>query len=434
MDYSGKRAAYATLGCKLNFSETSSVASSMEKSGFITVGFDEVADVYVINSCSVTSAGEKSSRYMIRKAIRKNPVGFVVVTGCYAQLKPEEVSKIPGVDMVLGSREKFSLPSLLGDLSKQEKPWVLTTSLAGLKDFRNSFSAGGRTRSFLKIQDGCDYFCTYCVVPFARGRSRSGPVADIAETARHIVAKGFREIVLTGVNIGDFGKSTGESFAGLLKELENVDGLERLRMGSVEPNLLTDEIIELTAHSNVIMPHFHLPLQSGSDKILGLMKRRYNTGLFASRISRIRELLPGAFIGVDVIAGTNGESEELFLESYHFIESLPVSQLHAFPYSERIGTKALEIPLKVPAGLRKERTLKYISLSERKLRAFYESNRGNTEPVLFEEPLKGNRISGFTRNYIRTVVPGGAEVTGRIASVKLLSVLQDGTMLGELLK
>jgi threonylcarbamoyladenosine tRNA methylthiotransferase MtaB len=236
------------------------------------------------------------------------------------------------------------------------------------------------------------------------------------------------------VNISDFGRSTGETFTGLLKELENVDGLERLRMGSVEPNLLTDEIIELTARSKVIMPHFHLPLQSGADQMLGLMKRRYNTALFASRIFRIRELLPGAFIGVDVIAGANGESRELFLESYHFIESLPVSQLHAFPYSERIGTKALEIPLRVPAELRKERTLKYISLSERKLRAFYESNRGKTEPVLFEEPVAGNRMTGFTRNYVRTVCACGIEMTGRVATVKLLSVLPDETMLGEMLK
>jgi len=432
MKYSGKKAAYATLGCKLNFSETSSVASSMEEMGFTTVGFDEVADVYVVNSCSVTRAGEKSSRNMIRKAIRKNPSGFVVVTGCYAQIKPDEVSRIEGVDMILGSGEKFLLPTLLGDLSKREKPWIQTTPLAELMDFRNAFSAGGRTRSFLKIQDGCDYFCTYCVVPYARGRSRNGPVAGMAEAARSIVAKGFREIVLTGENIGDFGKSTGETFTDLLKTLEKVEGLERLRMGSVEPNLLTDEIIELTARSKVIMPHFHLPLQSGADQMLRLMNRRYNTALFASRVSRIRELLPGAFIGVDVIAGANGESGELFLESYRFIESLPVSQLHAFPYSERTGTKAMEISLKVPAELRKERTLKYISLSERKLRAFYESNRGSTETVLFEEPAAGNRMTGFTRNYIRTVCACGAEMTGRVATVKLLSVLLDGTMQGEL--
>lgn len=432
MDNAGKKAAFCTLGCKLNFSETSSIASSMEEIGFTRVEFDEVADVYVINTCSVTGAGEKSSRNMIRRALRKNPEAVIVVTGCYAQLKPEEISRIGGVDLVLGTTEKYRIPELVGKLSGKSGPAILTTRLPEIKDFRSSFSPGDRTRNFLKIQDGCDYFCSFCVVPFARGRSRNASIAETVASAGKVVESGFSEIVLTGVNIGDFGKSTGESFAGLLKELEKVEGLKRLRIGSVEPNLLTDEIIDLAAASRVIMPHFHLPLQSGSDEILALMKRRYNTDLFASRVLSIRERIPLAFIGVDVIAGTNGESENHFRESYNFINSLPVSQLHAFPYSERPGTQALKIPMKVPVEERKLRTQKYVNLSVRKLRAFYRMNIGTTGSVLFEEQVTGNRMAGFTANYIRTECDYQPEYISRIADVKLLSVLPGGNMMGRL--
>ncbi len=301
-----------------------------------------------------------------------------------------------------------------------------------MKDFQGAFSHADRTRNFLKIQDGCDYFCTFCVVPYARGRSRNDSVVNTIGEARKAVAQGFKEIVLTGVNIGDFGKSTGETFYSLLASLEKVKGLKRLRMGSVEPNLLTDEIISLSAASKVIMPHFHIPLQSGSDEILSLMKRRYTTELFASRIARIRELLPHAFIGVDVIAGTNGETEALFRESYDFINNLEISQLHAFPYSERSGTQALKIPMKVPVEERKFRTQKYINLSGKKLRSFYERNKGTIRSVLFEEQTPGDRMAGFTGNYIRTECAYQPGYINEIVNVKLASILPGGNMLGEL--
>jgi len=430
MNYQGKKAAFQTLGCKLNFSETSAIARSLEEVGFARVDFEEKADLYVINTCSVTHAGDKSSRNAIRRALRTNPSAFVVVIGCYAQLNPEEIAALEGVDLVLGTREKFNIPAYLGDLTKQGKAVVTTTRLQQVREYHPAFSQGDRTRSFLKIQDGCDYYCTYCTIPYARGRSRNASVADTVREAEAAVAKGFREIVLTGVNIGDFGKSTGETFLQLLAALEKVKGLHRLRMGSVEPNLLTDEVIGMAAASRVITPHFHIPLQAGTDEVLALMRRKYTTELFAGRVARIRETLPYAFIGVDVIAGTNGETDALFRASYDFLNGLEVSQLHAFPYSERRGTRALEIPGKVAVAERKTRTQQYINLSEKKLHAFYSKNMGRTVQVLFEETLPGGVITGFSENYIRTVLPFRPGMTGEIAPVRFASVLPDGTMQG----
>jgi threonylcarbamoyladenosine tRNA methylthiotransferase MtaB len=431
MNYQGKKAAFYTLGCKLNYAETSTISHTMEEAGFSTVDFEEKADVYVINTCSVTNAGDKNSRNIIRRAVRNNPEALVVVVGCYAQLKPGEIGHIEGVDLILGTREKFHIPAWLGDLHKKEKTEIHTTRLSNIKDYHRSYSWGDRTRSFLKIQDGCDYYCTFCTIPFARGRSRNDTIENTVKQAALAVGKGYKEIVLAGVNIGDFGKSTGETFIGLLEQLEKVEGLQRLRMGSIEPNLLTDEIISLVASSQVIMPHFHIPLQSGSDAILGMMKRKYNREVFASRISFIREQLPFAFIGVDIIAGTNGETEELFQESYDFLNGLEISQLHAFPYSERSGTQALKIPLKVSVHDRKLRTRKYINLSEKKLHHFYEKNLGTIRNVLFEEKTEENRMEGFTENYIRVVYSCAEEWINQPVRMKMKSILPDGKVMGE---
>jgi threonylcarbamoyladenosine tRNA methylthiotransferase MtaB len=427
MDYKGKKAAFYTLGCKLNFSETSAIAGTFKDVGFERVAFEEKADVYVINTCSVTNQGDKSSRNIIRQAVKNNPDAMVIVIGCYAQLKPGEVGSIEGVDMVLGTQEKFNIPSYLGNLEKQKTTDIKTTRLADIRSFHQAFSRDDRTRSFLKIQDGCDYYCSFCTIPYARGGSRNDTIQNTVRETEKAVERGFKEVVLTGVNIGDFGKSTGENFLGLIMALEKVEGLHRLRLGSIEPNLLHDKIIERVAASKVIMPHFHIPLQSGSDEILSLMKRKYSTGLFARRIRRIRELVPHAFIGVDVIAGTNGETDKHFQESYDFINSFDISQLHAFTYSERSGTQALKIPWKVDIEERKHRTQRYINLSEKKLRAFYEKYLGTKHTVLFEKPLKsGEVMSGFTDNYIRVETPYKEELVNELRDVKLQTILPNG--------
>lgn len=427
MDYKGKKAAFYTLGCKLNFSETSAIAGTFKDVGFERVAFEEKADVYVINTCSVTNQGDKSSRNIIRQAVKNNPDAMVIVIGCYAQLKPGEVGSIEGVDMVLGTQEKFNIPSYLGNLEKQKTTDIKTTRLADIRSFHQAFSRDDRTRSFLKIQDGCDYYCSFCTIPYARGGSRNDTIQNTVRETEKAVERGFKEVVLTGVNIGDFGKSTGENFLGLIMALEKVEGLHRLRLGSIEPNLLHDKIIERVAASKVIMPHFHIPLQSGSDEILSLMKRKYSTGLFARRIRRIRELIPHAFIGVDVIAGTNGETDKHFQESYDFINSFDISQLHAFTYSERSGTQALKIPWKVDIEERKHRTQRYINLSEKKLRAFYEKYLGTKHTVLFEKPLKsGEVMSGFTDNYIRVETPYKEELVNELRDVKLQTILPNG--------
>lgn len=427
MDYKGKKAAFYTLGCKLNFSETSAIAGTFKDVGFERVAFEEEADVYVINTCSVTNQGDKSSRNIIRQAVKNNPDAMVIVIGCYAQLKPGEVGSIEGVDMVLGTQEKFNIPSYLGNLEKQKTTDIKITRLADIRSFHQAFSRDDRTRSFLKIQDGCDYYCSFCTIPYARGGSRNDTIQNTVRETQKAVERGFKEVVLTGVNIGDFGKSTGENFLGLIMALEKVEGLHRLRLGSIEPNLLHDKIIERVAASKVIMPHFHIPLQSGSDEILSLMKRKYSTGLFARRIQRIRELIPHAFIGVDVIAGTNGETDKHFQESYDFINSFDISQLHAFTYSERSGTQALKIPWKVDIEERKHRTQRYINLSEKKLRAFYEKHLGTKHTVLFEKPLKsGEVMSGFTDNYIRVETPYKEELVNELRDVKLQTILPNG--------
>lgn len=427
MDYKGKKAAFYTLGCKLNFSETSAIAGTFKDVGFERVAFEEEADVYVINTCSVTNQGDKSSRNIIRQAVKNNPDAMVIVIGCYAQLKPGEVGSIEGVDMVLGTQEKFNIPSYLGNLEKQKTTDIKITRLADIRSFHQAFSRDDRTRSFLKIQDGCDYYCSFCTIPYARGGSRNDTIQNTVRETQKAVERGFKEVVLTGVNIGDFGKSTGENFLGLIMALEKVEGLHRLRLGSIEPNLLHDKIIERVAASKVIMPHFHIPLQSGSDEILSLMKRKYSTGLFARRIRRIRELIPHAFIGVDVIAGTNGETDKHFQESYDFINSFDISQLHAFTYSERSGTQALKIPWKVDIEERKHRTQRYINLSEKKLRAFYEKHLGTKHTVLFEKPLKsGEVMSGFTDNYIRVETPYKEELVNELRDVKLQTILPNG--------
>ena len=428
MDYRGKKAAFFTLGCKLNFSETSTIAGSFREVGFERVEFDEKADVYVINTCSVTNQGDKESRNIIRRAVKKNPDAMVIVVGCYSQLKPEEVGHIEGVDLVLGTQEKFHIPAYLGDLQKREKTEIQTTRLADIKSYHKAFSWGDRTRSFLKIQDGCDYYCSFCTIPYARGKSRNDTITNTVDQAKKAVDKGFKEVVLTGVNIGDFGKSTGENFLELLRALEKTDGLQRLRLGSVEPNLLKDDIIQLVSESKVIMPHFHIPLQAGSDEVLSLMKRKYSTELFARRIHRIREIVPHAFIGVDVIAGTNGETEELFEQSYNFINSLEISQLHAFTYSERSGTQALKIPWKVDPAERKNRTQRYLNLSEKKLRAFYEKHLGTTQTVLFEAQSNSDRMSGFTENYIKVETNHDDLLDNQLRKVVLKSVLPNGNV------
>lgn len=432
MDYRGKKAAFFTLGCKLNFSETSTIAGSFKEVGFERVEFDDKADVYVINTCSVTNQGDKESRNIIRRAVKKNPDAMIIVVGCYSQLKPEEVGHIEGVDLVLGTQEKFHIPAYLGDLAKRETTEIKTTQLADIKSYHKAFSWGDRTRSFLKIQDGCDYYCSFCTIPYARGKSRNDTIGNTVEQAAKAVEKGFKEVVLTGVNIGDFGKSTGENFLDLLRALEKIEGLHRLRLGSIEPNLLKDEIIQLVAQSKVIMPHFHLPLQSGSDEILSLMKRKYSTELFARRVQRIREIVPHAFIGVDVIAGTNGETTAHFEESYNFINSLEISQLHSFTYSERSGTQALKIPWKVDPAERKSRTQRYLNLSEKKLRAFYEKHLGTTQTVLFEAQTDSETMTGFTENYIKVETDFSEGFDNRLNTVTLKSVLPNGNVAIEL--
>ncbi len=406
--------------------KTSTIAASFKEVGFDKVDFKEKADVYVINTCSVTNAGDKSSRNFIRQATKRNPDAMVIVVGCYAQLKPDEIGHIEGVDMVLGTQEKFHIPAHLGNLGKKEKTEIHTTRLKNIKSYHRAFSWGDRTRSFLKVQDGCDYYCSFCTIPYARGKSRNDTIQNTVAEARKAVLKGYKELILTGVNIGDFGKSTNETFYDLLVALEKVEGLHRLRISSVEPNLLKDQIIELVANSKVLMPHFHIPLQAGSDEMLSLMKRKYSTQLFASRIHKIKELIPHAFIGVDIIAGSNGETEELFQESYDFINNLEISQLHAFPYSERSGTQALKIPWKVTVEERKNRTQKYINLSEKKLRVFYEKNLGMEQTVLFEQQNDKGKMEGFTENYIRVQTNYNESLVNSLTKVKLSSIDSNG--------
>ena len=407
----GKKATYFTLGCKLNFAETSTIERQLADAGVRKVKKGEVADICIINTCSVTEVADHKCRQAIHKLVRQHPGAFVVVTGCYAQLKPEEVAAIPGVSLVLGQNEKGGIVEKIKRGLSPHPPGHSAPSLTGRAGgesvpFVPSCSCGDRTRYFLKVQDGCNYFCTYCTIPFARGRSRNGSIASLVEQARQAAVEGGKEIVITGVNIGDFGRTTGESFLDLLRELDTVEGIERYRISSIEPNLLTDEILEFCAQSRAFMPHFHIPLQSGSDEVLRLMHRRYDTSLFYNKVTRVRELMPDAFIGVDVIVGTRGETAELFDEAERFIESLPISQLHVFSYSERPGTAALRIPHVVRPEEKHERCQRLLAISEQKLHAFYERFIGTTRPVLLEHSRTRGLYNGFTDNYIKVEYRG----------------------------
>lgn len=428
----GKKVAFYTLGCKLNFSETSTIGRSFKDMGFETVKFSEKADIYILNTCSVTDQADKKCRQAIKKVVKANPNAFVAVIGCYAQLKPKEILAIPGVDLVLGTNEKFNIHKYIDHLEKKGIGELHPCEVESVKDFQASYSMGDRTRCFLKIQDGCNYFCTYCTIPYARGRSRNMSIKETVTQAESVAAMGAKEIILTGVNIGDFGKSTNENFLDLIKELEKIKGIERFRISSIEPNLLSNEIIEFVSRSDKFVNHFHLPLQAGSNKVLKLMKRRYDRELFAQRIEKIKSLLPDAFIGVDIIAGSRGESEEDFNDAYQFISELPISQLHVFPYSERQGTKALEIKEVVPVEERKRRAKKLQSLSNKKLRAFYNSYLNQTLEVLFEGFNDQGKMYGFTKNYIKVEIPYNQNLSNELALVKLQEINKDGNATGVL--
>ena len=401
--FQDKRAAYFTLGCKLNFSETSTFGKMLSEMGVRTAAKGEPADICVINTCSVTDVADHKCRQAIHRLVRENPDAFVVVTGCYAQLEPEKVSKIAGVDLVLGSNEKANLIQFLSDafINRSDTPSYKTVKTKDIKTFAPSCSRGNRTRFFLKVQDGCDYFCTYCTIPYARGFSRNPSIASLVAQAEEAVSEGGKEIVLTGVNIGDFGKTTNERFIDLVKALDGVEGVSRYRISSLEPDLLTDELIDYCAQSRAFMPHFHIPLQSGSDTVLRLMHRHYDRQLFADKIHRIKEVMPDAFIGVDVMVGCRGETPECFEETYTFLDSLDVTQLHVFPYSERPGTSALSIPYVVSDADKRERSQRLLALSDQKTQAFYQKYIGQDAEVLFEKATRGRAMHGFTRNYIR---------------------------------
>lgn len=427
--FQDKKAVYYTLGCKLNFAETSSIGKALKEAGVRTVRKGEKADICVINTCSVTEMADKKCRQAIHRLTKEHPNAFVVVTGCYAQLKPGQVADIEGVDLVLGAEQKGNLMDYLGDLTKHEHGTAVTTSTKDIRTFAPSCSRGDRTRYFLKVQDGCDYFCSYCTIPFARGRSRNGKIADLVEQARQVAAEGGKEIVLTGVNIGDFGKSTGETFFDLVKALDEVEGIERYRISSIEPNLLTDEIIEYVSCSRRFMPHFHIPLQSGSDEVLKLMRRRYDTALFASKIAKIKSLMPDAFIGVDVIVGTRGELPEYFEQAYEFIKGLDVTQLHVFSYSERPGTQALKIDYVVSPEDKHAHSQRLLSLSEEKTHAFYARHIGREATVLMEKSKAGAPMHGFTDNYIRVELEHDDALDNRLVRVRLGEFNEDGTSL-----
>lgn len=427
--FQDKKAVYYTLGCKLNFSETSTVGKILKEAGVRTAKKGEVADICIINTCSVTDMADKKCRQIIHRLVKENPGAFVVVTGCYAQLKPEQVASIEGVDLVLGAEQKGDLVNYLGSLQKHEHGEIFTSATNNIRSFSPSCSRGDRTRYFLKVQDGCDYFCSYCTIPFARGRSRNGKIADLVEQARQVAAEGGKEIVLTGVNIGDFGKSTGETFFDLVKSLDEVEGIERYRISSIEPNLLTDEVIDFVAQSRAFMPHFHIPLQSGCDEVLKLMRRRYDTALFANKIKKIKEVMPHAFIGVDVIVGTRGETEAYFEKAYQFIESLDVTQLHVFSYSERPGTQALKIDYIVDPKTKHARSQALLDISDKKLHSFYEAHIGCAAKVLFEHTEKGGMMHGFTENYIKVEAPFKKEWVNETVDVILSGWNEDKTAL-----
>lgn len=420
-----------TLGCKLNFSESSTIYRQLTDHGFRKANFEDGADLYVINTCSVTDNADKKCRKVVKEALKLNPEAYVVVVGCYAQLKPTEIATIPGVDMVLGAAEKFNLAQHLQELKKEEKAKVLNMHIKETTDFIAGYSFGDRTRSFLKVQDGCNYFCSFCTIPLARGRSRSDSIEATVAQARQVAESGVKEIVLTGVNIGDFGRPRGETFLDLVKALEEVESIERFRISSIEPNLLTNEIINHVSRSKKFVPHFHIPLQSGSDKILKLMRRRYERSLYADRVAQIKTLMPDACIGVDVIVGFPHETQEDFLDTYNFLNGLDISYLHVFPYSERVNTTAYRMEAIVPMKERGERAQMLRILSEKKRRAFYETQIGKIRPVLFEAEQQGSFMEGFTDNYVKVQIPYDPLLVNEIIPMKLLQVDNEGHMLSE---
>lgn len=428
-----KKVAFQTLGCKLNFAETSTIARSFPEEKFERVSAGKKADIYIINTCSVTDVADKKCRQAIKKFIHQSPDAFIIVAGCYAQLNPREISAIPGVDLVLGINEKYDIASYIDNLEKKEKAEIHSCDLSSTDRFNASFSVGDRTRSFLKVQDGCDYGCAYCTIPMARGSSKNPDIQTLINEAETIAARGVKEIVLTGVNIGDFGKSTGDSFYDLLCRLVKVDGICRYRISSIEPNLLTDELINLASSDTRILPHFHIPLQSGSNKILGLMRRRYKREVFSDRIKMIKQHIPLAGIGADVIVGFPGESEEDFNETYDFLKSLPLSYLHVFSFSERPGTVAASLPGKISYEEKESRSKKLISLSAQKRKTFMAQNIGNKESVLFEHVKSAGMISGYTGNYIRVEHPWQSSLAGEVKEVRLTGIGPDERMKIELI-
>jgi len=423
-----KKVAFHTLGCKLNFAETSTISRLFSDDRYVKVPANTKADIYVINTCSVTDVADRKCRQAIKKFIHLSPDAFIAVTGCYAQLNPGEISAIPGVDLVLGTKEKFSITEYLDDLEKRKDATIASCDITGTDLFDPSYSFGDRTRSFLKVQDGCDYGCSYCTIPLARGKSRNPAIATLVREAELIAARGVREIIITGVNIGDFGRSTGDSFISLLEELTRVEGIDRFRISSIEPNLITREITDLVRSVKKIMPHFHIPLQSGSDKILGLMRRRYRKKLFAVKTGMIRDLIPDAGIGADVIVGFPGETSRDFEETYSFLKEMPLSYLHVFAFSERPGTPATTMPDKVTSREKEYRSRMLISLSEEKNLEFRLKNIGKKVDVLFEDRRSGNMITGLTPNYIRVEMPWKSSLAGKIARVGLTGVSGEKNM------
>ncbi|VXB62687.1 MiaB family protein, possibly involved in tRNA or rRNA modification [Flavobacterium sp. 9R] len=434
-----KRVAFYTLGCKLNFSETSTIARNLQEEGFERVDFEEVADMYVINTCSVTENADKQFKQVVRKAMKLNDKAFVAAVGCYAQLKPEELADVDGVDLVLGATEKFKLADYINDLSKNDFGQVHSCEIAEADFYVGSYSIGDRTRAFLKVQDGCDYKCTYCTIPLARGISRSDALENVLQNAAEISKQGIKEIVLTGVNIGDYGKGEfgnkkhEHTFLDLVKALDEVEGIERLRISSIEPNLLKNETIDFVSKSRTFVPHFHIPLQSGSNEILGKMKRRYQREVYTDRVANIRRVMPHACIGVDVIVGFPGETDEHFLETYHFLNDLDISYLHVFTYSERDNTEAAVMDGVVPNNVRAKRSKMLRGLSVKKRRAFYESQLGTQRTVLFEDENKEGYIHGFTENYVKVKTPWDPALVNTLHEVQLTRIDEDGSVRMEFL-
>ncbi len=426
-------AQYHTLGCKLNFAETSTIGKILSDRGIRRSHLGETPDICVVNTCSVTEEADKKCRQLIRRLVKKYPDALMIVTGCYAQLKGNKIAQMTGVDIVLGSEQKLDIAQYIDQWLLDHKPKIEITPTKDICRFSPSCSRGDRTRYFLKIQDGCDYYCSYCTIPKARGRSRSGTIESLVTQAHEVAAEGGREIVITGVNIGDFGKNTGEKIINLFYELDKIEAIDRYRISSLEPDLLTDEIIDFVAKSRAFMPHFHIPLQSGSDHILKLMRRHYDSALFADKVNKIKSIIPDAFIGVDLIVGARGESEELFKVSRDFVSSLPITRLHVFPYSERPGTLALSIEGVVEQRTKSVRAGEMIEISEKKLKEFTNQFIGTVRPVLFEQPQKGQPMHGFTDNYIKVITPYKAEYINRLALVRLNEMNEDCSVNAELI-